>query len=79
MPKSKINIEEYDATSISNEENIEINIENNSEEVEIKEEENKKNKKKCEICGESVRNLKRHQKTNKCKSFIKEIMEFNFQ
>ena len=69
----KINIEEYDATSISNEENIEINIENNSEEVEIKEEENKKNKKKCEICGESVRNLKRHQKTNKCKSFIKEI------
>ena len=65
----KINIEEYD----SNEENIEINIEDNSEEVVIKEEENKINKKKCEICGESVRNLTRHQKTNKCKSFIKEI------
>ena len=73
----KINVEEYDATSISNEENIEINIEDNSEEVVIKEEENKKNKKKCEICGESVRNLTRHQKTNKCKSFIKEIDNTN--
>ena len=70
----KINVEEYDATSISNEENIEINIEDNSEEVVIKEEENKK---KCEICGESVRNLTRHQKTNKCKSFIKEIDNTN--
>ena len=73
----KINVEEYDATSISNEENIEINIEDNSEEVVIKEEENKKNKKICEICGESVRNLTRHQKTNKCKSFIKEIDNTN--
>jgi len=69
----KINIEEYDATSISNEENIEINIEDNSKEVDVKENEENKNKKKCEICGKSVRNLKRHQKTNKCKSFIKEI------
>ena len=69
----KINVEEYDATSISNEENIEINI----EEVDVQEETNEKNKKKCEICGESVRNLTRHQKTNKCKSFIKEIDNTN--
>jgi hypothetical protein len=69
----KINIEEYDATSISNEENIEINI----EEVVVEEENNEINKKKCEICGESVRNLTRHQKTNKCKSFIKEIDNTN--
>ena len=73
----KINVEEYDATSISNEENIEINIEDNSEEVVIKEENNEENKKKCEICGVYVRNLTRHQKTNKCKSFIKEIDNTN--
>ena len=65
----KINVEEYDAN--------EENIEDNSEEVVVKEENNEINKKKCEICGESVKNLKRHQKTNKCKSFIKEIDNTN--
>lgn len=86
----KINIEKYETMDISNEVNI-VKVNNNiiPENIITQDNENKfpnvvtqtiieekeEKKIKCNICGVMVLNLKRHQKTNKCKNFSNNLIE----